>query len=183
MHKLIAVTIVVLLAFNVAASEGGVNEDTDLAETNISVINADNIIYAESDFSISLILKDGEMDNVSGINWITQVCINTGVCYPPNTIEMNTGDNETWNGIVNIDEDATYLNWRIDLIDSNENTTRVPETGFGWKIWSDCWYDGNNWGGNDSSCWPEDEDDSVPGFIVPLTLAAIGTAVLMTRRD
>jgi hypothetical protein len=41
---------------------------------------------------------------------------------------------------------------------------------------------GANGGGNDSSC-QDDNDDNVPGFITPLTLAAIGTAGLMTRRD
>ena len=183
MHKLVAVAIVAILAFNVMASEGGLNEGTDLSETSILTIDASNVIYADSDFTISITLKDDAIENISHINWITQVCINTGVCYPPKTIEMTTDDNKTWISIVDIDEGATYLNWRIDLVDSNESTTRVPETGFGWKIWSDCWYDGNNWGGNDNSCWPEEDTDSVPGFIMTLTLAAIGIAGLMTRRD
>lgn len=183
MHKLVAVAIVTILAFNVAASEGGLNEDTDLSETNILAIDANDVAYAEEEFTISVTLKDDAIENISHINWITQVCINTGVCYPPKTIEMTTENNKTWNGIVEVDEGASYLNWRIDLIDSSENTTRVPETGFGWKIWSDCWYDGNDWGGDDNSCWPQEEEESMPGFIMPLTLAAIGIAGLMTRRD
>jgi hypothetical protein len=183
MYKLVAVAIVTILAFNVAASEGGLNEGADLSETNILAIDANDVAYAESEFTISVTLKDDAIENISHINWITQVCINTGVCYPPKTIEMTTEDNKTWNSIVEVDEGASYLNWRIDLIDSSENTTRVPETGFGWKIWSDCWYDGNDWGGDDNSCWPQEEEDSMPGFIMPLTLAAIGIAGLMTRRD
>ena len=183
MYKLVAVAIVTILAFNVAASEGGLNEGTDLSETNILAIDANDVAYAESEFTISVTLKDDAIENISHINWITQVCINTGVCYPPKTIEMTTEDNKTWNSIVEVDEGASYLNWRIDLIDSSENTTRDPETGFGWKIWSDCWYDGNDWGGDDNSCWPQEEEDSMPGFIMPLTLAAIGIAGLMTRRD
>ena len=183
MHKLVVVAIVTILAFNVAASEGGLNEGTDLSETNILAIDANDVAYAESEFTISVTLKDDAIENIRHINWITQVCINTGVCYPPKTIEMTTEDNKTWNSIVEVDEGASYLYWRIDLIDSSENTTRVPETGFGWKIWSDCWYDGNDWGGDDNSCWPQEEEDSMPGFIMPLTLAAIGIAGLMTRRD
>jgi hypothetical protein len=73
------------------------------------------------------------------------------------------------------------LNWRIDQVDNNDSVTRVPETGFGWKIWSDCWYDGEEWGGNDTSCMTED-DESLPGFILSLTLSSIIIAALIVQR-
>ena len=92
-----------------------------------------NVVFEEQELTISLTLKN-ESTNISQINWITQVCINSGVCYPPKTIEMNTTDNKTWTASVVVDEDASYLNWRIDQIDDNDTVVRVPDTGFGWKI-------------------------------------------------
>ena len=95
---------------------------------------------------------------------------------------MSTEDNITWTASVLVDEDATYLNWRVDLVDENETIVKVPETGFGWKIWSDCWYDGKEWGGSDSSCITEEESDSLPGFIVPMTISSIAIAALIIQR-
>ena len=124
-------------------------------------------------------------NNVTEVSWITQVCINSGICYPPETHTLESENGDLWIGEIIPEDTATYINWRFEVLRGDENTTKVPENGFGWKIWSDCWYDGNNWGGNDSSCWPNDDSDEerLPGFIATLTLAAIATAGLMTRRD
>ena len=182
MHKLLAVVTVAILASSVISADGGINEATDLNDTDFESMEYSNVVYEEQEFTISLTLKN-ESTNISQINWITQVCINSGVCYPPKTIEMNTSDNKTWTASVVVDEDASYLNWRIDQIDDNDTVVRVPDTGFGWKIWSDCWYDGEEWGGNDTSCMTEEENDSVPGFIFSLTLSAIIIAGLMIQRS
>ena len=181
MRKLVALAVVVILSSNVMASEGGINEETDLSNTDLESMQYSNIVYAEEEFSISMSLKN-ETTNISQINWITQVCINSGICYPPKTIQMSTEDNITWTASVLVDEDATYLNWRVDLVDENETIVKVPETGFGWKIWSYCWYDGKEWGGSDSSCVTEEESDSLPGFIVPMTISSIAIAALIIQR-
>ena len=68
MYKLVAVAIVTILAFNVAASEGGLNEGTDLSETNILAIDANDVAYAESEFTISVTLKDDAIENLSLIH-------------------------------------------------------------------------------------------------------------------
>ena len=182
MHKLLALVMVAILSSNVIASDGGINEETSLNETDFQSMEYNKIVYAEQEFTISLTLKNGTT-NLSHINWITQVCINSGVCYPPKTIQMNTSDNETWTASVIVDQDATYLNWRIDQVDNNDTVVRIPESGFGWKIWSDCWYDGEEWGGNDTSCMTEDKDESLPGFIFSLTLSAMIIAGLIVKRS
>ena len=182
-HKLIAVAIVMILAFNVTASEqGGFNEETPVEGTDITSIDYHHQASAGELFGINVELTENAQNNTTNINWVTQICINSGICYPPETNPLEYRENGMWNGSITPGDHVTYVNWRIDLIDSNENVTKVPENGFGWKVWSDCWYDGSDWGGNDSSC-QEDNDDNVPGFIAPLTLAAIGTAGLMARRD
>ena len=181
MHKLLALVLAALLASNVIASDGGINEEANLDGTDIESMEYNSIVYANQEFTISLTLKN-EITNLSHINWITQVCINSGVCYPPKTIQMNTLDNETWTAAVIVDQEATYLNWRIDQVDNNDSVTRVPETGFGWKIWSDCWYDGEDWGENDTSCMTED-DESLPGFILSVALSSIIIAALIVQRS
>ena len=185
MHKFIAVTIVAILAFNVAASEGGVNEETPINGTDIESIDYYHVAQAGEEFSITVNLTEEAGNNVTEVSWITQVCINSGICYPPETHTLESENGDLWIGEIIPEDTATYINWRFEVLRGDENTTKVPENGFGWKIWSDCWYDGNNWGGNDSSCWPNDDSDEerLPGFIATLTLAAIATAGLMTRRD
>ena len=185
MHKFIAVTIVAILAFNVAASEGGVNEETSINGTDIESIDYYHVAQAGEEFSITVNLTEEAGNNVTEVSWITQVCINSGICYPPETHTLESENGDLWIGEIIPEDTATYINWRFEVLRGDENTTKVPENGFGWKIWSDCWYDGNNWGGNDSSCWPNDDSDEerLPGFIATLTLAAIATAGLMTRRD
>ena len=184
MHKFIAMAIVVILAFNVTASEGGINEETSVNGTDIESIDYHNEARTGEAFGIAVQLTQEASDNGTKVNWVTQVCINSGICYPPETNALESEDGKLWIGEIIPEDTVTYVNWRIDLVDANENTTRVPENGFGWKVWSDCWFDGNNWGGNDTSCGSgEGEDSSLPGFIAPLALAAIGTAGLMTRRD
>jgi len=185
MHKFIAVTIIAILSFNVAASEGGINEETPINGTDIESIDYYNLAKAGEAFSISVNLTEEAKNNVTEVSWITQVCINSGICYPPETHSLESENGNLWVGEIIPEDTATYINWRFEILRSDENTTKVPENGFGWKIWSDCWYDGDNWGGNDSSCWPNDDSDEerLPGFIATLTLAAIGTAGLMTRRD
>ena len=185
MHKFIAVTIVAILSFNVAASEGGVNEETPINGTDIESIDYYHVAQAGEEFSITVNLTEEAGNNVTEVSWITQVCINSGICYPPETHTLESENGDLWIGEIIPEDTATYINWRFEVLRGDENTTKVPENGFGWKIWSDCWYDGNNWGGNDSSCWPNDDSDEerLPGFIATLTLAAIATAGLMTRRD
>jgi len=185
MHKFIAVTIVAILAFNVVASEGGVNEETPINGTDIESIYYYHVAQAGEAFSITVNLTEEAGNNVTEVSWITQVCINSGICYPPETHTLESENGDLWIGEIIPEDTATYINWRFEVLRGDENTTKVPENGFGWKIWSDCWYDGNNWGGNDSSCWPNDDSDEerLPGFIATLTLAAIATAGLMTRRD
>jgi thiol:disulfide interchange protein len=89
-HKLLALVTVAILASSVIAADGGINEDTNLTETDFESMEYSNVVFEEQEFTISLTLKN-ESTNISQINWITQVCINSGVCYPPKTIEMKHG--------------------------------------------------------------------------------------------
>ena len=73
MHKLLALVTVAILASSVIAADGGINEDTNLTETDFESMEYSNVVYEEQEFTISLTLKN-ESTNISQINWITQVC-------------------------------------------------------------------------------------------------------------
>jgi|TARA_B100001996_G_scaffold382664_1_gene375147 hypothetical protein len=183
MSRVVAILLVSMLALSVSgAGEGGVNEETSIQGTDIQEIGYSNEAYAGEPFVLTILLNDGANMNGTEVNWVTQVCINSGICYPPETHAMTWDEEEmNWKDSIVPEDTATYVNWRVEINWEDGNTTSIPESGFGWKVWSDCWYDGSNWGGNDSSCWPG--EDRIPGFVAPLTLAAIGIAGLMIRRD
>ena len=106
--------------------------------------------------------------------------------------------NESWGGSIEEQNQASYVNWRFDLTHENDTqVVRIPEMGFGWKVWSTCWFDGDSWGGDDfpieegiDSCLTVLDNGSessngllsVPYGGVMLAILSIGTAALMTRR-
>ena len=63
----------------------------------------------------------------------------------------------------------------------DESEVIVPEAGWGWTIWSDCWYDNGTWGGESTEC--QEDDESLPWISAPLAVALMAMAALMSRRD
>ena len=120
-------------------------------------------------------------ENGTTVRWITQICINSGVCYAPETHSLDSEDGAIWTGGIVPDETVTYVNWKLVLDHEDGSQTDVPETGFGWKVWSDCWHDNGTWGGSSTEC--RDGDGILPGFSVPVALASTAMAALMARRD
>ncbi len=185
MRKLVAVLLVSMLALSVSvAGESGVNELANVEGTDIAYVSHPSLVQGGGVFDMYLTVIHGS--NVTSVQWITQICINTGVCYPPETNEMVSVDNDTYTATADIDDTAAYINWKFVLHSEDGSESTVPETGFGWKVWSDCWYDNGTWGGDSSVgiglCEPEDLD-GLPGFAAPAAAAAIAMAALMARRD
>ena len=132
----------------------------------------------------------GAASNGTQVSWTTQICINSGVCYAPETTSLSPdSDSRLWNGSIIMDEESSYVNWRIELEWPDGNASSVPETGFGWKVWSTCWYDidSEQWGGDGCADEPfggDPEDERwLPGFGVALTAASLAMAAFMARRD
>ena len=174
----------------VSAEQGGVNEEADLQGTIILDLDYPTSVNAtDEDGGVMRLIAELEPDqNLTSISWVTQICVNSGVCYPP-VYNMMVQDNSTWSGEVPVDHDASYLNWRFDLqFEDRDEAQRVPETGFGWKVWSTCWFDGDQWGGIDydmssqtcSSVGSTDADlnDSESSFSLPFT-GALFTLICM----
>ncbi len=180
----LAMIVIILSATTVAAaSEGGVNESfSDLAGTGIDSVDSPSVFSHKEDFVINVNLN--ESSDAVKVYVTTQICVNSGLCYPPEKIEMVTEDNITWTSRVSPMTDQTYVNWNLVLENASEEQTKIPDTGFGWKVWSDCWNDGDGWGGEayegGDSCVENNTEDtsSVPsvgiaGIISVLVMAAI----------
>ena len=181
MRRLVAVLLVSMLSLSVsAAGQSGVNDSTSLEGTGIAAAQYDDMAYGGEDYSMTISLE--EDSNISSVIWISQICINTGVCFAPESNEMTSSDGITYESQVDVDRTATYINWKFILTHEDGSTSDVPEEGFGWKIWSDCWWDNGTWGGPSTDC-QEEEESRLPGFAGPAAAAAIAMAALMARRD
>ena len=183
MRQLLVLLAVAMIAFSVSgAGEGGVNESISTEGTGIASLSYADMVRENTDFEISVTLDEG--NNITKIEWITQVCINTGICWPPQKTELvDSGDGLTFTGSVLIDDYATYVNWRFDITRSDDSTETVPDSGFGWKVWSDCWVDNGTLGGPSTDCHGNDDDGFLPGFAAPIAAAGLAMAALMARRD
>ena len=179
-----SVVLAVILLLPLAAAEGGVNEAAETEGTPIVSVETADVALRGENFGITVTLDGEAASNGTTVGWTTQICINSGVCYPPETSGLTDSqlDGSTWEGSVRLDETGAYVNWRIELNWTDGSTETVPETGFGWKVWSDCWWDNGTWGGSTTDCQEEDED-GLPGFAAPAAAAAIAMAALMARRD
>ena len=198
--RALVVLLLIFIFSSVSGEQGGTNEYADLSETAI--------LSLEFPETVNVTLEDGgtmEMKvlvdsswNVTSISWVTQICINSGVCHPP-TYNYMTQGNDTWTGSIEVENQASYVNWRFDMTYDNESEVdRIPDMGFGWKIWSTCWFDGVDWGGVDfqtigDECLSSKSDGSTSegsdsadslGFLSPIfVLIALSTAALAYRRN
>ena len=185
MRRLRALLVVCLVTFPVSASQGGVNESISLEGTSIETLHYDEVLRTSNgtsdstDYSVILLMDDDS--NISNIRWITQVCINSGICYPPQETHMDRGDDGEFVGKLDTEPGYSYINWKFILEAEDGSESLVPEVGFGWKVWSDCWFDNGTWGGSETSC--KDDDGMIPGFTISLAIVSVGMAALMLGRD
>ena len=182
MKKLWTLLLVCVFSLSVNASQGGVNESISLDGTGINMIDYDGIMRTNNDTDFSVILQMEDSSNISNIIWVTQVCINTGVCYPPHENQMDRGDDNSFGSSIVTETGYSYINWKFIIEMEDESESHVPDIGFGWKVWSDCWYDNGTWGGDSVQCQPDDSS-FIPGFAAPLAIASISLATLMIRRE
>ena len=93
-----------------------------------------------------------------------------------------TDEGDAWGGAIVPEETVTYVNWKIEIEWEDGNTTSIPENGFGWRVWSDCWYENGTWGGVSTECQPDDSSFTT-GFATPLAIASMSLAILIIRRE
>ena len=132
MRRLVAVLLVSMLAVSFSAvAESGVNESTSVEGTEIAYINHASLVQGGGVYDMYVTVNPGS--NVTSVQWITQICINTGVCYPPEMNDMVPVDNDSYTATVDVNETASYINWKYILHSEDGSEASVPDTGFGWK--------------------------------------------------
>ena len=177
----LSLVFLVSIASPAVASQGGVNEEASIEDTGVESVSHPDFASAGEIFEVSVRLNEESASNVTSVRWVTQVCVNSGICYPPETHSM-TDEDDAWDGSIVPEETVTYVNWKIEIEWEDGNTTSIPENGFGWRVWSDCWYDNGTWGGASTEC-QEGDSSFMPGFASPLAIASISLATLMIRRE
>jgi len=177
MKKGLALALCALLLVPVVmASEGGVNKDLDIEGTQISAINTPSVSSDGEEFDITVTLD--QENNVTGVSWTWQVCLNSGVCLAPVPENLASSDGgTTWTTTMTPVEDHSYVNYRIILEYADGNSSTYPETGWGGKVWSDCWVAGEESGGTDC-----DGSGSLPGFTMLATVSVLGMMAIAVRR-
>ena len=185
MRRLPALLLICLVTFSVSASQGGVNESISLEGTSIETLHYDEVLRTSNgtsdstDYSVILLTDDDS--NISNIRWITQVCINSGICYPPQETHMDRGDDGSFVSHLDTEPGYSYLNWKFIIEFENGSESHIPDVGFGWRVWSDCWFDNGKWGGSETNS--QHDDSTLPGFTITLVLASTAMAAIMIRRD
>jgi hypothetical protein len=192
MRGVIALSISILILTSslvTATGNGGINEVTNLENTGIVEVNFSEVFYGNQEFIINIQLE--EDSNVSSVQVSTQICVNSGLCYPPEPQDLvKDNSTEIWTAAVSTIDEQTYVNWNFVLNDG-DNETRIPETGWGWKVWSDCWFDGEEWGGEaydegSTNCGQEPPLGENEQRLPSLSGAAILSVLIMAaiiRRD
>ena len=178
---LLSLVFLVSIASAAVASQGGVNEEASIEGTGVESVSYPNVASAGDIFEVTVRINDESASNVTSVTWVTQVCVNSGICYPPETHSM-TDEDDAWDGSIVPEETVTYVNWKIEIEWEDGNTTSIPENGFGWRVWSDCWYDNGTWGGASTEC-QSDDSSFTPGFATHLAIASMSLATLMIRRE
>jgi hypothetical protein len=168
-----------LLIPTVLASDGGENKDLDIEGTLISAINTPSVSSDGEEFDITVTLN--QENNVTGVSWTWQICINSGVCLAPVPENMTSSDGgTTWTTSMTPVDDHSYVNYKITLNYEDGNSTTYPENSWGGKVWSDCWVAGDTSGGD--ACDTDGGFLGLPGFTLLASVAIIGLVAIMIRR-
>ena len=166
-----------------AAVNPGANRFIDVEGTPIESITVPEVSTDGVDFTIAVVLNENASANGTTVQWTVQQCINSGVCFQPEVLNMSVEDG-TWTYTLMPVETHAYVNFDIVLTYPEGEDEKFPESGFvdGGKIWSDCWVSGEDTGG--ANCPVEEVDDDsllAPGLLAGAAVTLL--AAMMARRE
>ncbi len=182
MRRVLAFALCALLLLPLAsASEAGINKVIDLSGTPIAAIDTPSVSHDGDVFDITITLTDEAASNGTTVAWTWQVCINTGICLTPVPENLSgSTDGIQWTGAMTPVDEHSYVNYKVTLSFANGNSSNYPETGFGGKIWSDCWVAGEETGGGGCSTG---DGGVLPAIGLVGVLSALGLGAAVIRRD
>ncbi|HJL60149.1 MAG TPA: hypothetical protein QF621_07335, partial [Candidatus Thalassarchaeaceae archaeon] len=92
----------------------------------------------------------------------------------------SSDEGTTWVTSMTPVEDHSYVNYRITLNQEDGNSTTYPESGWGGKVWSDCWVAGDTSGGD--GCGDDGGFLGLPGFTMLASVTMMGLVAIVIRR-
>lgn len=159
-----------------AGSEGGQDVNPDESEVPFSVVERTTPSQDGTSWSLTVQLDDEAQANGTTIAITTQICLNNGVCNPPEVMESTTEDG-TYSASISPPEDHSYVNWRVKATYEDESTENFPQ-GDWYKTWSTCYFEDGSYGGihaDGDGCNVPSSGEEGEGL-----LPSIGIGVVMT---
>lgn len=159
-----------------AGSEGGQDVNPDENEVPFSVVERTTPSQDGASWSLSVQLDDAAQNNGTTIAITTQICLNNGVCNPPEVMEADVEDG-TYSTSVSPPSDHSYVNWRVKATYEDDSTENFPN-GDWYKTWSTCYYEDGTYRGihaDGDGCNVPASGEESEGL-----LPSIGIGVLMT---
>ena len=185
MRTVIALTLIALIAVSTtsyAAKTAGEDNGPDVDETPFESFTATSPSVSGETWTLVVVMDDAHMSNNTTFEITSQICLNDGVCNPPEVEEVTVdGANHTTS--LTPPDDHSYVNWRVKAMYEDDTTDYFPY-GSWYTIWSSCYYDDGGYYGPDADgdgCASEDEE--TPGFTLIPALVAIGLAIAIARRN
>ena len=159
-----------------AGSEGGQDVNPDESEVPFSVVERTTPSQDGTSWSLTVQLDDEAQANGTTIAITTQICLNNGVCNPPEVME-STAEDGTYSASISPPEDHSYVNWRVKATYEDESTENFPQ-GDWYKAWSTCYFEDGSYGGihaDGDGCNVPSSGEEGEGL-----LPSIGIGVVMT---
>ena len=185
MRTVIALTLIALLAVSTtsyAAKTAGEDNGPEADDTPFESYTVTSPSVSGETWTLVVVMDEAHMSNNTTFEITTQICLNDGVCDPPEVREV-TVDGATHTTTVTPPEDHSYVNWRVKAMYEDDTTDYFPY-GAWYTVWSSCYYDDGSYYGPDADgdgCAGDSED--APGFTLIPAIAAIGLAIAVARRD
>ncbi len=182
MRTVIALTLIALLAVSTtsyAEKTAGEDNGPEAEDTPFESSTVTSPSVSGETWTLVVVMDDAHMSNNTTFEITTQICLNDGVCNPPEVREV-TVDGATHTTTVTPPEDHSYVNWRVKAMYEDDTTDYFPY-GAWYTVWSSCYYDDGDYHGPDAKDGGCDVD--TPGFTLIPAIAAIGLAIAVARRD
>ncbi len=158
------------------AGNAGIDVRPDLETTPFSSVTHTTPSVDLSPWDLSFTLDDDAVQNATNVTLMVQMCINSGVCYPPEVTPLTTEDNRTFSARITTLDDHSYVHWRVNIEEGNTSTD-YP-TGSWYSSWSECYYDLDAGALDGPNCSGSSDEGFLPSasmvlVTVMMTLAAV----------
>ena len=97
------------------AGNAGIDVRPDLETTPFSSVTHTTPSVDLSPWDLSFTLDDDAVQNATNVTLMVQMCINSGVCYPPEVTPLTTEDNRTFSARITTLDDHSYVHWRVNI--------------------------------------------------------------------